>query len=68
MKQIAEKYDQPEHLCMVFEMIKQNINKRMTRLHKYVVNELYKLYYKIACDIIEMRSDTANARRYLGQC
>ena len=58
MKQITEKYDQPELLCMVYEMIKENIHQRMTNIMSFIINELHKLYYKIACDIIEMRSDT----------
>jgi len=40
----------------------------MKNLTRYVVGELYKLYYKIACDIVELRTDTINARKYLNQC
>lgn len=57
--------EQTEMACMMMEMIQQSVHKRMVNLTLFVVNELYKLYFKIACDTIEMRSDTTTARKYL---
>ena len=53
---------------MVYELIHQNIHRRMKTLMSFMVNEMYKTYFKIACDIIDMRTDTGHARKYLSLC
>jgi|LauGreDrversion4_2_1035121.scaffolds.fasta_scaffold176456_2 tetratricopeptide (TPR) repeat protein len=50
------------------EIIYENVHKKMNRLKGYLGKELYHIYYKMSCDIIECKGDLENAYRYLKQC
>jgi len=49
-------------------MIYQNVHKKMIKLRDFLGRELYHIYYKLSCDIIECKGDLENAQRYLRQC
>lgn len=55
-------------LCTLLEIIYENVHKKMHRLKGYLGKELYHIYYKMSCDIIECKGDLENAYRYLKQC
>ncbi|CDW72644.1 UNKNOWN [Stylonychia lemnae] len=67
-KQLIEKIDDGELLCTLFEMIFQQLNKRMPKLLDFVGSELYQSYFRIACEISDLKGDLENAMRYLKQC
>ena len=67
-RQLIEKIDDAEFLCTLYEMIFQNIHKKMIKLLHFVGQELYSSYYKIASEITDCRGDLENATRYLEQC
>lgn len=68
IKILSNRVEDQEVLCMVYEMILQSVHTKMKSLISFVVNELYKLYFKLACNNIELRSDMNIARKYLTQC
>ena len=49
-------------------MIFEQLNKRMPKLLDFVGNELYQSYFRIACEISDLKGDLENAIRYLKSC
>jgi PHP family Zn ribbon phosphoesterase len=49
-------------------MIFQTLNPKQKILMSFIGNELFSVYYKIACEICDCRGDLENAMRYLNQC
>ena len=49
-------------------MIFQNLHPNLKRLCLFVGNELYSVYYRIACEICDCHGDLENAFRYLNRC
>ena len=44
------------------------MHPRLKKLSLFVGNELYSIYYRIACEICDCRGDLENAFRYLNRC
>jgi hypothetical protein len=67
-KSLIQRARDGQLLCTLLEIIYQNVHKKMRRLREFIGRELYHIYYKLSCDIVECKGDLDNACRYLKQC
>ncbi|TNV84531.1 hypothetical protein FGO68_gene67 [Halteria grandinella] len=67
-KNLIQRARDGQLLCTLMEIIYQNVHKKLKRLRQFIGRELYHIYYKLSCDIVECKGDLDNACRYLKSC